>query len=119
MIAIDLAISECPKFSKSERRFKSYDYKREWGFCRPARVLTDFPYAIILAKMAKNDLKIAILGLKMLQLTWEYPMLNWIYFRKLYYLVVLFVEFQKVILSYLPFRSIYIQVVYLELFIKR
>ena len=31
MIAIDLAISECPTFSKSERRFKSYDYKREGG----------------------------------------------------------------------------------------
>ena len=32
MIAIDLAISECPQFSKSDRRFKSYDYKREGGY---------------------------------------------------------------------------------------
>ena len=67
MIANDLSFSKCPNFFKSERRFKSYEYKREGGYVgRPARILTDFPYTIILAKMAKNDLKIAILSLKML-----------------------------------------------------
>ena len=50
MIVIDLTISECPKFSKSERRFKSYDYKRKGGMS----AVTRFAYAILLAKMGQK-----------------------------------------------------------------
>ena len=63
------AFQNAQTFSNPSVGSKVMTINAKGGICWPARILTDFPYTIILAKMGQNYPKIAILGPKMLKIT--------------------------------------------------